>query len=182
MLSRLPDYFFEVAASSTSRYHPPYALGHAGLVRHTQAAVRIAIELFRCEAVTGKFTDDTKDIIISSLLLHDGCKHGIPKIEIDQMTGKEIIEFSKYTVAEHPLEVVAFCKQQDDVKALLSKDLFEKIMDGIRTHMGFFNKDFKTKREVLPKPEKGYQTFIHLCDYLASRKCLLFDFDAPLSN
>ena len=168
MLARLPDYFFEVAASSTGKYHPSYALGSQGLVRHTKAAARIAIELFRCEAVTGHFSDDTKDIILSALILHDGCKHGIEK--------------QKYTVAEHPLEVVAFCKQQDDVTELLSKDLFEKIMDGIRTHMGFWTFDFKTKREVLPKPEKGYQNFIHLCDYLASRKCLEFDFDAPLSK
>lgn len=168
MLSRLPDYFFEVGASSSGRYHPSYALGKGGLVRHTKSATRIAIELFRCEAITYKFSDETKDIIISSLLLHDGCKHGIEK--------------QKYTVAEHPLEVVAFCKQQNDVKALLSKNLFEKIMDGIRTHMGFFTRDFKTKREVLPKPDKGYQNFIHLCDYLASRKCLEFNFDVPLSN
>lgn len=168
MIGRLPDYFFEVAASSTGRYHPTYALGVGGLVRHTCAAVRIAIELFRCEAVTGKFSDDTKDIILSALILHDGCKHGIVK--------------QQYTVAEHPLEVVKFCEQQEDVKASLSEDLFEKIMDGIKTHMGFFNTDFKTKREVLPKPDKGYQNFIHLCDYLASRKSLEFNFDASLSR
>lgn len=168
MIGRLPDYFFEVAASSSGRYHPTYALGEGGLKRHTQAAARIAIELFRCEAVTGKFSDETKDIILSALILHDGCKHGIV--------------MQKYTVAEHPLELVTFANQQGDVKALLSEDLFEKIMDGIKTHMGFFNTDFKTKREVLPKPDKGYQNFIHLCDYLASRKCLLFDFDVALSK
>jgi hypothetical protein len=168
MIGRLPDYFFEVGASSTGRYHPSYALGDGGLVRHTQAAARIAIELFRCEAVTGKFSDDTKDTILSALILHDGCKHGIVK--------------QQYTVAEHPLEVVKFCEQQEDVKVSLSEDLFEKIMDGIKTHMGFFNTDFKTKREVLPKPDKGYQNFIHLCDYLASRKCLEFNFDVALSK
>lgn len=168
MIGRLPDYFFEVAASSSGRYHPAYALGEGGLKRHTQAAVRIAIELFRCEAVTGKFSDETKDIILCALILHDGCKHGIIK--------------QKYTIAEHPLELVAFANQQEDIKALLSEDLFEKIMNGIAKHMGNFNTDFKTKKEILPKPEKGYESFIHLCDYLASRKCLLFDFDASLSS
>lgn len=168
MIGRLPDYFFEVGASSTGRYHPSYALGNGGLVRHTQAAARIAIELFRCEAVTGKFSDESKDIILSALILHDGCKHGIIK--------------QQYTVAEHPLEAVKFCEQQEDAKSSLSEDFFEKIMDGIKTHMGFFNTDFKTKREVLPKPDKGYQNFIHLCDYLASRKCLEFNFDVALSK
>ena len=44
-LENLPDYFFDVAASSTGKYHPTYALGNGGLVRHTKAAVRIAFEL-----------------------------------------------------------------------------------------------------------------------------------------
>ena len=35
----LPDYFFEIPASSTGKYHPSYALGTGGLVRHTKAAV-----------------------------------------------------------------------------------------------------------------------------------------------
>ena len=73
----LPDYFFKVAASSTGKYHPQYALGEGGLVRHTKAAVRIALELFRCETVTGHFPDEVKDIIISALILHDGAKHGL---------------------------------------------------------------------------------------------------------
>ena len=68
-LEILPDYFFEVAASSSGKYHPSYALGKGGLVRHTKAAVRIAIELFRCETVTGHFSDDVKDVIISALIL-----------------------------------------------------------------------------------------------------------------
>ncbi len=45
MIEKLPDYFFEVEASSTGKYHPSYALGMGGLLRHTKAAVRIAYEL-----------------------------------------------------------------------------------------------------------------------------------------
>lgn len=39
-LNTVPDYFFTVAASSTGKYHPNYALGEGGLVRHTKAATR----------------------------------------------------------------------------------------------------------------------------------------------
>ena len=46
LISCLPDYFFEIPASSTGKYHPNYALGEGGLVRHTKVAVRIAYELF----------------------------------------------------------------------------------------------------------------------------------------
>ena len=31
--------------------------------------------------------------------------------------------------------------------------------------------------EVLEKPKTKYQNFVHMCDYLASRKCLLVPFD-----
>ena len=46
MINYIPDYFFHIAASSTGKYHPQYALGDGGLIRHTKAAVRMAIELF----------------------------------------------------------------------------------------------------------------------------------------
>ena len=36
MIELLPDYFFHEAASSTGKYHPSYALGDGGLVRHTK--------------------------------------------------------------------------------------------------------------------------------------------------
>lgn len=168
MISRLPDYFFEVAASSTGKYHPPYALGQGGLVRHTCAAVRIALELFRCDTVTGNFSDETKDQIISALILHDGCKSGIEK--------------QTYTVVEHPIEVVKFCKQQEDIKQILDEKTFDNIMNGIITHMGQWRFDYKKKCNVLDEPKSGMQKFIHMCDYLASRKCLIFDFDAALSK
>ena len=45
LIDLLPDYFFEVPASSTGKYHPSYALGDGGLVRHVKAAVRIGHEL-----------------------------------------------------------------------------------------------------------------------------------------
>src|SRR6185437_7550028 len=69
-LNQLPDYFYEVAASSTGKYHPAYALGEGGLVRHTRAALGIAEELFKNDTVQN-FDDLEKDIIRVSLLLHD---------------------------------------------------------------------------------------------------------------
>jgi hypothetical protein len=168
MLDALPDYFYVVPASSTGKYHPKYALGDQGLVRHVQAAVRIAYEMYRCNTVCGKFTEIQKDIMLSALLLHDGCKSGIEK--------------QTYTVVEHPLEVVKFCKQNNAVKELISKEIFDSIMDCIKTHMGEWTFDFKTKRNVLEKPQNALQKFVHMCDYLASRKPIEFNFDAPLSK
>ena len=36
--------------------------------------------------------------------------------------------------------------------------------------------DYKTGAVLMPKPTTKAQNFVHLCDYLASRKCLEFNF------
>jgi 23S rRNA maturation-related 3'-5' exoribonuclease YhaM len=161
MLEVVPSYFYEVAASSTGKYHPAYALGEGGLIRHTKAAVRIAKELLTLEMF--KYNDNEKDAIISALILHDACKHGINK--------------SKYTITEHPLEIVKLIKQHKEICQLIDEKLLNIIIDCISTHMGQWTKDYKTKREVLPKPKTGKQHFVHMCDYLASRKCIELNFE-----
>ena len=47
--------------------------------------------------------------------------------------------------------------------------------------MGQWNTD-RYKNEIMPKPKKSIESFVHLCDYLASRKYLLFDFGADYYN
>lgn len=49
-------------------------------------------------------------------------------------------------------------------------------MDVIKTHMGIWTKDYNGN-EVLEAPKTKYQNFVHMCDFLASRKCLLVPFD-----
>ena len=64
LIELLPDYFYEVAASSTGKYHPEFALGEGGLVRHTKVAVKLAYELANNEVIGYSFTDDEKDLMI----------------------------------------------------------------------------------------------------------------------
>ena len=45
IINMLPDYWYHEAASSTGKYHPDYALGEGGLLRHSKAAMRIGLEL-----------------------------------------------------------------------------------------------------------------------------------------
>lgn len=171
-LKQLPDYFYEVAASSTGKYHPSYALGEGGLVRHTIAAVRIGEELFRNETVQS-FTNIEKDIIRVSLLLHDSVKHGV--------------DGNGYTSSTHPLEAVKYLEDKywevdedelpEAVIDIVESDMWYQVTECIKSHMGQWNTDYKTGEEILPKPETEMQKFVHLCDYLASRKCLEFNFD-----
>ena len=76
MINKLPDYFFIVPAASTGKYHPMYASGEGGLLRHTKAAVRIAYELLNDPAIGDKYTSDEQDLMLMGLLLHDGLKLG----------------------------------------------------------------------------------------------------------
>lgn len=166
MVSELiPDYFWNVAASSTGKYHPSYALGEGGLYRHTLAAVRIAIGMFPLT----NYTDDEKDKIIIALIVHDSFKYDI--------------NHSKYTCADHPViaagQVKAYCELWlSEVDENFGTDIANLIL----THMGQWNKDWKTKREIMPKPSTSMQRYVHMCDYLASRKYLEFNFEEVVTR
>jgi hypothetical protein len=164
----IPDYFYDIPASSTGKYHPAYTVGDGGLYRHTKAAIRIAIELFRTD--NWHFTTDEQDLIITSLILHDGFKSG---------ENHEV-----YTRADHPnIMMFAIKKNFTTETSGLEEDQLGFIEDNIQTHMGKWNTDFKNPNvELMPKPKTEAQLFVHLADYLASRKCLLMDFTVPLSR
>lgn len=157
LVSILPDYFFEIPASSTGKYHPSFSLGDGGLVRHTKVAVRIAHELLITKTFGQAFTEHEKDLIIMALVLHDGVKCGIPE--------------SKFTRADHPLLVSKLIMENKD-KLKLDIDDIRLLCSLIESHMGEWNKDNYTKKEILPKPVTKLQRFVHMCDYLASRKFL----------
>lgn len=161
LVDGLPDYFFEIPASSTGKYHPKYSLGEGGLVRHTKAAVRIAHELLENPLIGDKYTDREKDLAIISLLVHDGLKLGKEK--------------SKYTKVEHPLLSANYVAECAPNLSMTEEDI-EKMRKMISSHMGIWNKDFDGN-EVLPIPHGKLENFVHMCDFLASRKCIQFEFD-----
>lgn len=160
MLEELvPDYFWTVAASSTGKYHPSYALGEGGLYRHTLAAVRIAIGMFPLTS----YSDFEKDLIVAALIFHDSFKHDV--------------NGSKYTCANHPViaanQIERYCREHLDEQSAF---IATRIANLVLTHMGQWNTDWKTKKEIMPKPTTSMERFVHMCDYLASRKYLEFNF------
>lgn len=161
MIKLLPDYFFEIEAASTGKYHPKYASGEGGLIRHTKAAVRIGHELLEDPIIGEKYTSDEKDLMLMGLILHDGLKCGFPK--------------ERYTRFDHPLLIADLIMDSEDVLELEMEEI-EFVCDVIRTHMGPWTTDYNGV-EVLERPKTKYQNFVHMCDYLASRKCILFSFD-----
>lgn len=161
LITLLPDYFFEIPASSTGKYHPAFALGEGGLVRHTKVAVRLAYELLGNECIGNVFNDDEKDLMIIALIMHDGCKSGLTH--------------GQYTVANHP-SIVAKLIEDNKSNLTLEEEELNLLCKMIETHMGQFNKDYKGNA-ILPLPSNKYQKFVHMCDYLASKKFLDVKFE-----
>lgn len=160
LLNLLPDYFYEIPASSTGKYHPEFSLGNGGLVRHTKVACKIANTLFGNESVQN-FTDYEKDLLLMAIMLHDGVKCGIVK--------------SEYTSFDHPILMANFIKENSD-RLTLKESEIDFICDAIKTHMGQWTKDYRGN-EVLEKPVSKYQRFVHMCDYLSAQKFLNVKFN-----
>ena len=123
--------------------------------------MRIGYELLSNPAIGDKYTEKEKDLMLMALLIHDGLKSGNPK--------------EKYTRFDHPLLMADFLMDNEEALGLEVEEI-EFLGDVIKTHMGVWTKDYNGV-EVLEKPQTKYQNFVHMCDYLASRKCILVPFD-----
>ncbi len=156
ILDLLPDYFYEIPASSTGKYHPDFSLGEGGLVRHVKVAVRIAKELLDNPCIGEKYNQNEKDIMIMTLILHDGLKSGL--------------KHNKYTQVNHPTLIKNFVLENKDKIDLTDKEL-DLFSHAVESHMGPWNTDYDGN-EILPKPKTKYENFVHMCDFLSSKKFL----------
>lgn len=158
----LPDYFFEVDASSTGKYHPKYAAGEMGLARHIKAAVKMAVELLENPIIGKPYSQRDKDLIIIALLIHDGLKYGKEKTD-------------KYTKFDHPILISEYVKENRKSLKMNDEDI-EKICAMVESHMGPWNVN-NYSNVVLPIPKAPMEKFVHMCDYLASRRFINLEFD-----
>ena len=161
LIELIPDYFFKVPASSTGKYHPSFSNGDGGLLRHTKVATRIGKEILSLEYTNNLFTEDEKDLLITGIMLHDTQKLGNPE--------------ERYTRFDHPLLAADFIEQNKD-KTELTKEEISLIKRVISSHMGQWNTSYYSNIE-LPKPSDKYDFFVHMCDYLSSKKFLDVKFD-----
>ncbi len=162
LVSHLPDYFFKVDASSTGKYHPKYAAGDGGLTRHVKSACKFANELLSNPIIGKPYSGRDKDLIIIALLIHDGLKYG--KAEKEQ-----------YTRFDHPLLACEYAKENAENLSMTSEEL-EKMANAVASHMGPWNTS-QYSDVVLPVPKAPMEKFVHMCDYLASRRFINLDFD-----
>lgn len=164
LVEGLPAYIWEVGASSTGKYHPEYSLGIGGLMRHQIAVVRFLNYFFELEQYNSKFTSREMDLMRIAGLVHDGRKSG----------EQSDYERNKFTKFDHPIQMADVIRSYDG--QYLTHDELEFCAHCIESHMGQWSTDRKSN-VVLPKPIDEYQHFVHLADYLASRKDLTMSFD-----
>lgn len=159
----IPNYFWNVGASSTGKYHPQYALGDLGLARHTCALVRFLNHILSIDCYKNDFTSRERDLIRVAGIMHDSMKSG----------NDEDYLASKYTKFDHP---ILAAQEVRKIVGVIPENELELIAHTIESHMGQWNKD-KRSSCVLPLPENKYQKLLHLADYLASRKDIEVLFD-----
>ena len=141
-----PEYFFTIGASSSGKFHPEFAQGDGGLVRHTKAVVMFAQELLKMSSYA-YMKDEYKDYVILACLLHDTCKYGVK--EYDKAHYKDHGALAKCTT-----EIVW------DYYFDSEKPFPFVLGNAIETHMGQWGKD---------KPFTNVDRCVHLADYMASR-------------
>ena len=164
ILEMAPQYWYSVPASSSGKYHPSYALGDGGLVRHTVALIKILNHIFGVESVANQFASRDRDLLRVAGLAHDMWKSGT----------QEDYEKSKYTKFDHPIIAATKVWNMEEIP----KEDRLIICKAISSHMGQWNTDKRHPDMVLPKPEDKYQIILHLADYLASRKDIEIKFDS----
>lgn len=158
VLLHTPEYFMQMPASTSGKYHPAYSLGEGGLVRHTKAAVKIANCLLNLEMYASLFP--MRDLIISALILHDSVKKGK--------------QGGDWSVAEHPNDAADLVLEVAKEIHYGDMNKVEILAGLIRSHMGQWNTN-RNGFEIMPKPVTKEQKFVHQCDYLASKKFITIE-------
>ena len=146
---RVPNYFWEIGASSSGKYHPKFSQGVGGLVRHTKAVVMFAEELLRMSSYQ-YMKEEYKDYVIVACIIHDTCKYGET-------------EYDKTLYNEHAknasVAFESFCSEED-------YRVSEFLLNAVKSHMG----QWSTDRE--DRPFTSVDRCVHLADYMASRSFL----------
>lgn len=165
-IETIPEYWYTVPASSTGKYHPNYALGNGGLMRHTIALLRFFDRLVRNTMYGSPFTNREMDLLRVACLMHDSRKSG----------SDEDFAISKYTKFDHPI-LAANVVRSIETEYITDEEK-EMVANAIESHMGQWNVDTYGKSKVeLPLPTNKYQKIVHLVDYLAAQKGVEVQFD-----
>lgn len=151
----VPDYFFEVPAASSGKFHSVLECGFGGLVYHTRSVAKVANYLVNLQQYKSKLNEIEKDCVICAALLHDCLKH-----DWENKTG--------FSVHQHPVLAAEFVKTDNRLDGIVNDDVRTIIGDAVASHSGEWTTS-KRSKVVLPSPQTLVQELVHTSDYIASR-------------
>lgn len=154
-ITLVPDYFFEVPAASSGKFHSVLECGFGGLVYHTRSVAKVANYLVNLQQYKSKLSDVERDCVICAALLHDCLKH-----DWENKTG--------FSVHQHPVLAAEFVKSDNRLDNIVDEDIRIIIGDAVASHSGEWTTSTRSKI-VLPSPQTLVQELVHLSDYIASR-------------
>lgn len=148
MIDCVADWFYEVGASASGKFHPKFSQGIGGLVRHTKAVVMFAEELLKMSSYA-YMKDIYKDYVIAACIIHDTTKYGLTG-EMDKTVYKDHAENAAKLFE-------SWCLTECDYVPS------ELMLNAVKAHMG----QWSTNRE--DKPFTSIDRCVHMADYMASR-------------
>jgi hypothetical protein len=154
-ITLLPDYFFEVSAASSGKFHSALEAGFGGLVYHTKSVTKIANYLINLQQYKENLDEAERDCIIVAAMLHDCLKHNW-----ENKTG--------FSVHEHPIIAGEFVKTDERFNDILLKQYRDIIGNAIASHSGEWTTN-KRSKTILPTPTTFIEEIVHVSDYIASR-------------
>jgi hypothetical protein len=155
-----PDYFWTVPCSTSGKYHPQFALGKGGLVRHVKSAVWWGIELSRALEM-----EQYHDEMVAALLLHDLIKNG-------KGLDANGYPLERGVTGTHGVTLANKINNKSlDHELISCPPEIEIILTGIASHMGIWTTSVEDRPEnLIENGHKAFAKLIHLADYCASRK------------
>lgn len=119
-LQHTPEYFWQVPASSSKKYHNPWCRNQHGLWIHVKMAFTTLNRISDSYVQQGLLPEEWIDYAKAAVLLHDMFKQGMPQEDGESDTG--------HTVSDH--DVIGAEWLEDNT------DLPEPVTEAVHTHNG----------------------------------------------
>lgn len=141
------EWFKKSGASSSGKYHPAFAQGEGGLIRHTRAVSMVCEELLRMN-IYAYMRDEYKDYARVACILHDTYKYG--GLEEDKNCFKRHGFHASVAISNAWFE-------------FFGDNAPEILLMAVRSHMGQWTEPKEDR------PFTNVDRLVHLADYVASR-------------
>ena len=156
----IPDYWFDMPASTTKKYHSVQQCKPCGQVLHCMLFSCILEHLLRLRYFQDKFPKaEIRDCLRVAPIMHDAFKKGLNN--------------SMHTVQDHPKIAADFVLSYRGINDIPRE--YKVFIAGLcEAHSGEWNKD-RAGNQIMKYPENDGEFLIHFCDILSSRNDIIWD-------